>query len=60
MTKRQLAGLACVHLNGKCGFIDKEGNEIIPCEYDYADDFKDNLARVKLKGKWGIIVLYVQ
>ena len=27
-------GLAKVELNGKCGFIDKTGKEVIPIKYD--------------------------
>ena len=28
------AGFAEVELNGKKGFIDREGKEVIPCKYD--------------------------
>ena len=28
----------------KWGFIDEEGNEIIPCKYDYVEDFHDGYA----------------
>lgn len=31
-------GLCSVYKNGKIGFIDKEGKEIIPCIYDDVDD----------------------
>ena len=48
-------GLACVKLNGKCGFIDKSGKEIIPCIYDVAYEFSDGLVGVELNGKWGFI-----
>lgn len=34
-------GLALVLLDGKFGFIDKTGNEIVPCKYDYAEDFSN-------------------
>lgn len=35
--------------NGKYGYIDKSGNEIIPCKYSLVDDsYKDGIARV-----WG-------
>lgn len=33
-------GLARVKING-WGFVDKEGKEIIPCKYDYAEDFSN-------------------
>ena len=35
-----------VWIDGKCGFIDRTGKEIVPCKYDYADDFIDGIARV--------------
>ena len=41
--------------NGKYGFKDKSGNEVIPCKYDHAGIFSKGLARVKLDGKWGFI-----
>ena len=44
-------GLARVELNGKCGFIDKTGKEVIPIKYDYAY-FSKGLALVKLEGKY--------
>ena len=48
-------GFAGVELNGKYGFIDKTGREIIPCKYDYAYDFEDGLASVQLDRKWGFV-----
>lgn len=39
-------GLLCVCLNEKYGFIDKYGIEIIKCKYDWADEFKEGLAKV--------------
>jgi hypothetical protein len=46
-------GLACaVSLDkGKVGFIDKQGQTVIPFEYDYANDFVDGLAMVKIGEK---------
>jgi serine/threonine protein kinase len=57
-------GLAIVSINGKCGFIDKKGLEVIACKYD--DDvvsFNEGLARIYsnnmvdiiVKGKWYFI-----
>ena len=40
---------------GKWGYIDKAGKEIIPCIYDNVDDFCDGLAKVEKNGKWGYI-----
>ena len=48
-------GLASVLLNGKMGFIDKKGNEVIPLKYDYASCFSEGLARVSLNNKSGFI-----
>lgn len=48
-------GLAPVSLNGRWGFIDKAGKEIIPIIYDAAGTFADGLAYVKLNGKAGFI-----
>ncbi len=39
----------------KYGFIDKQGNTVIPCKYDYAGSFSEGLALVELNGKWGFI-----
>ena len=48
-------GMACVEVKGKCGFIDKNGYEIIPCKYDDAEGFSEGLAGVEKGGKWGFI-----
>ena len=44
-----------VEFDGKKFFIDKNGNEVINCNYDDIGDFSEGLARVKLGGKWGYI-----
>ena len=44
-----------VKLNGKYGFIDKNGKDVIPCNYDGASIFNEGLAAIKLNGKWGFI-----
>jgi len=54
-------GLAAVYKEGdnsilKGGYIDNEGNEVIPCIYNRVQKFKDNKARVTIDGtKYGII-----
>ncbi|MDR3352863.1 MAG: WG repeat-containing protein [Zoogloeaceae bacterium] len=49
-------GLAVVQVNGKCGYINEKGEEVIPPRFDRADDFAANgLASVKINGKWGFI-----
>lgn len=37
-------GMACVHRNGNFGFINDEGEEIIPLKYNFANDFHNELA----------------
>jgi len=41
----------------KCGFIDLQGNEIVPPKYEYVSDFKEGRAGVGLNGVWGYIDL---
>lgn len=41
--------------NHKYGFINKSGDLVIPCVYEYAYDFSDEIATVKRKGMWGAI-----
>ena len=48
-------GLAQVELNGKWGFIDETGNEVIPCKYDGIWNFYEGLAVVALNCKYGFI-----
>lgn len=55
-------GLAAVNLNDKYGFIDKNGQEIIPCTYENAYylglkslSFSEGMAAVSKNGKWGFI-----
>lgn len=48
-------GLAAVRLNGKAGFIDKSGKEVIPIKYDLAGKFEDELAIVRLNYKYSLI-----
>lgn len=47
--------MAAVKVNGKWGFINKSGKEVIKPEYDAASDFENGFARVKLNGRWGCI-----
>lgn len=48
-------GLASVCKDEKWGFIDKLGQEIIPCKYDDANDFEYGIAVVKYGEKEGAI-----
>ena len=40
---------------GKWGFIDENGEEVIPCVYDFSYDFSEGLAPVKRDGKGGYV-----
>ena len=44
-------GLARVKKDGKWGYMNKEGEEVIPCKYDSVLDFSEGLAIVKKDGK---------
>ena len=48
-------GLIKVRLDGKYGFINEDGEEIIPCKYEDADVFSDGLAKVKSAEGWGFV-----
>jgi hypothetical protein len=37
--------------NGLYGFVDKNGEEVIPCQFTYSDQFYEGKARVKKDGK---------
>ena len=41
--------------DGKWGFINFEGLEVIPPQFDVAEVFSDGLALVKFSGKWGYV-----
>lgn len=44
-----------INIDGKYGFVDKDGMQIISCIYDLSGEFYEGLAKVKLNGKWGYI-----
>ena len=48
-------GLTRVRCNGKSGFINKYGHEVIKCQYEDCYDFMEGLAAAKKNGKWGFI-----
>ena len=41
--------------DGKYGFIDTNGNEIVAPVYDYVNDFQEGIATVFKDGRWGAI-----
>lgn len=48
-------GLAAFNMNNKYGFVDVNGNKIVPPTYDEAKSFINGLAIVKKNGKYGAI-----
>lgn len=48
-------GLVAAKQNGKWGFVDEAGAEVIPYQYDEVYSFSEGLAAVKIGGKWGFI-----
>ena len=48
-------GLAEVQLNGQWGFINMEGEEVVPPKYDYVHHFHRGLAKVELNGQYGVV-----
>ena len=48
-------GFVKVKLDGKYGFINEDGEEIVPCKYDDASNFWGGFASVKTKGLWGFV-----
>ena len=47
-------GLIKVRLDGKYGFINKDGEEIIPCKYEEVESVRKGMAKVKSKEGWGL------
>ena len=50
-----LEGLACVSKEGKFGYIDETGKEVVECIYDSGYAFSEGLACVKKNGKYSPI-----
>jgi len=48
-------GMAC--LNGKCGFVNRNGNMVIKDVFEDVQAFSNDVAAVKLGGLWGYIDL---
>jgi hypothetical protein len=49
------SGLYAILLNGKHGYIDKTGAVVIVPKFDYANDFSESLAAVRMGELWGFI-----
>ena len=48
-------GLKAVEQDGMWGFVNLDGELVIPYKYHYVRSFHNGLAMVKLSGKWGYI-----
>ncbi len=48
-------GFVEVYKDGKHGFVDQTGREVVPPIYDYVQDFSEGLAQVKKDGKYGFV-----
>ena len=48
-------GFAAVELDGKWGFVNKQGEEVVPCKYDDVEEFSEGFAQVELNGKSGFV-----
>ena len=49
-------GMLLVHANGKYGFINKNGNLVVPCKWKNASDFFGGYARISEDNiKWGVV-----
>ena len=48
-------GFAAVKLNGRCNFINTEGQILSNQWFEYVRDFKEGFAKVKLNGKYNFI-----
>lgn len=48
-------GLAVVEKDGKFGYINDAGIEILHCEYDSVGAFNNNISIVEKDGKWGCV-----
>ncbi len=51
-------GLSGVNIGGKWGFVDNNGQVIVPFEYDDIRNFSEGFAWVMKKGKWGLVDKY--
>ena len=48
-------GLAWVKLNGKYGFVNLKGEEVVPPKYDDVGFFHENFASFRLNGNYGFV-----
>jgi hypothetical protein len=50
-------GRAKVGLYNGYGFVDLDGNVVVPLKYDWVGSYQEGRTRVKLNGRWGVIDL---
>ena len=48
-------GFSAVKKDGKWGYINTKGEQIVECKFDDARDFSEGFAAVKKYGRWGYI-----
>jgi hypothetical protein len=48
-------GLARVPIDGKCGYINLEGKQVIAAQFTRASDFRDGLAAILQGNQWGFV-----
>ncbi len=44
-------GMAKVIKNGKMGFINEQGDEVVPCIYDHLSDWENDRSKAMLNGE---------
>jgi len=47
--------LAAVKMDGKWGFVDKNGQLVIKVQFDDVNSFSEGLAPAKINNKWGVV-----
>ena len=48
-------GVACVEIDGKWGYVNKEGRFAIEPKFNWVYNFSEGLAKIKIDCKWGYI-----
>lgn len=48
-------GMALVKKNGKYGYADESGKIAVPLKYDFAQNFSEGLAAVRIKDRWAVL-----
>lgn len=48
-------GVTLVKKNGKYGYADESGKTVLPLKYDFAQNFSEGLAAVRIKDRWAVL-----